>query len=225
MRKNTWSLQASDTSPTAVHGIKAGRALSTENIRDHLCEDCEALNLNIDKFIIDHRRATDDNTAHAWPDFPKDTRTFIQIDGNKHCPLCRLLALSMGTPPENASSEYPSERNRATCKLYWTVDGRERIDGQQHGHVQIVKRTRRLVIGWSNKESSEVAYLVLVAPEGRLECGVQGDKLETDLNRTDITDNDEWQRPMMFFGRFLSSVDHSSLDCQDVAETVQRQAR
>lgn len=111
----------------------------------------------------------------------------------------------------------------ASCELHWTVDGRERVC-EKHGssdetsqqstaqstdpgsisdgpdaQVRTLKRTRRLAVKWSNRPSS-VAYIVLVAPEGRF------------ADDGSISDNDTWDRPTIFLGRLLTAIDESSLD-------------
>ncbi|CAK4032747.1 Hypothetical predicted protein [Lecanosticta acicola] len=190
--------------------------------RPVLCSGCEDLKLSFDKFVIDNRRSTGQR-INGRPGFWGKRRmgTFQEIEQRTSCPLCKMLIRSAKDTPTQVSTP---EISKAVCKLYWTVDGRERVpryaqegivpvekteqpgstqqpepsnSQQQKSQVRTVKRTRRLAIEWTHR--ADVSYIVLVAPDGKF-------TVDGRINKG------EWERPTLFLGRLLTGLDQTNWD-------------
>ena len=163
--------------------------------KDVICKDCENLGLRESQFVIDHTHHGTKNKPDFWG--KKRMGTFKDIRAKEHCPLCRLLVQAMWDLSETGDKSTTKDDNSAECYLYWTVDGRERVQECQSNRIRTLKRTRRLCIEWSNSPPKK-AYVVLAAPEGKFAPKGR-------------INNDKWERPTLFLGRLLTSIEETNI--------------
>lgn len=167
---------------------------------EHLCDLCKTLELTIDKFVIDPITCQARENPHFWG--KREWGTLEEIKLRQPCTLCRLLIQAFPNEQKhdegNSTAGHLSDSVKSgsihppVCYLYWTVDGRERVQEGQSDRVRTIKRTRRLCIEWTNAPHDK-AYIVLVAPDGRFTA-------DGKIN------NGQWERPTLFLGRLLTSL-------------------
>ena len=125
------------------------------------------LDLTFDSFVIDDRSSA---SLGRGPKFWGKRRMgrFNEIKlRSEECELCQLLVKSMENKPK--SSGAPANIDEAAvCMLFWTVDGRERVQSTESTPSYTVKRTRRLSIEWQSATAKiDTSYIVLIAPDGK----------------------------------------------------------